>query len=159
VIRLNGSSTISLLEDVTRVFILAHSAGGLHVAGYLLASFSSSSAAHLVRGVVFMGVPYEISPSRAKFYAVARLIMMETENESRRMAPLCVASQPSMRYLIAGSVPHALSIAMRNFTSEFKSKGEELVLEGRDHLSPLLSLSSGTSEGWGEDLVEWIWSH
>lgn len=161
----------SLGEDnSTHVFVLAHSAGGMHVSGYLLTDlFASSPAAHIVRGVAFMGVPLEIHPSRAKFYAVAetyygdrkKIAQNQPLGMLRRVEPSRVASLPPLRNYIAGSEPRAISSSMRNFAKEWKKRGwtvDVLVMDGHDHLSPVLALSSGSGEEWGEDLVAWIGS-
>jgi carboxylesterase type B len=48
--------------DLNRIFILAHSAGGVHVAGMLFTpSLFPQAVAHAVRGVIFLGVPFEVS--------------------------------------------------------------------------------------------------
>ncbi|KIJ97533.1 hypothetical protein K443DRAFT_9808 [Laccaria amethystina LaAM-08-1] len=157
-------------DNSTHVFVLAHSAGGMHVSGYLLTDlFASSPAAHIVRGVAFMGVPFETYPSQGKFYAVAETYYGDrkkiAQNQPlgilRRMEPSRVASLPPLRNYIAGSEPRAISSSMRNFAKEWEKKGgvvEVLVMDGHDHLSPVLALSSGSGEEWGEDLVAWIGS-
>lgn len=157
-------------DNSTHVFVLAHSAGGMHVSGYLLTDlFASCPAAHMVRGVAFMGVPFEICPSRAKSYAVAETYYGDrkkiAQNQPlgilRRMEPSRVTSLPPLRNYIAGSEPRAISSSMRNFAKEWKKKGgvvEMLVMDGHDHLSPVLALSSGSGQEWGEDLAAWIGS-
>ena len=116
-----------------------------------------------------MGVPFEIYPSRAESYAVAemyygdrkKIVQNQPLGILRRMEPSHVASLPPLRNYIAGSEPRAISSSMRNFAEEWKKKGgviEVLVMDGHDHLSPVLALSSGNGEEWGEDLVAWIGS-
>ena len=49
---------------------------------------------------------------------------------------------------------------MRDFAEEFKAKGgavDELILEGHDHPSQVFSLSSGTGEEWGCEIVQWMY--
>lgn len=68
---------------------------------------------------------------------------------------------PPIRNMRAQSEPRVLVNGVQAFTRLFKEKGgavEEYVLEGHDHLSPILSLSCGTSEEWGDDIVKWIGS-
>ncbi|KAI6008124.1 Alpha/Beta hydrolase protein [Pisolithus orientalis] len=155
--------------DSNRVFLLGHSAGGLHLASYLLlpSLFLSSSALGCVCGVILMGVPCEISPSRPRFYAVAQsyygnakkvvanhpLSLLRQANDSH------ILSLPPIRNIMAESEPRAISASMRTFAREFKKRGgiiEEFVLEGHDHLSPVLALSSGSGEDWGHDILRWI---
>ena len=156
-------------DNSTHVFVLAHSAGGMHVSGYLLTDLFASSPAAYIRGVAFMGVPFEIYPSRVKFYAVAETYYGDrkkiAQNQPlrilRRMEHSRVASLPPLRNYIAGNEPRAISSSMRNFAKEWKKKGgivEVLVMDAHDHLSPVLALSSGSGEEWGEDLVAWIGS-
>jgi len=60
---------------------------------------------------------------------------------------------------MAGSEPRAISTAMRVFARELKERGgtiDEFVLQGHDHLSPVLALSSGSGEEWGDDVVRWL---
>ncbi|EPQ57578.1 hypothetical protein GLOTRDRAFT_127931 [Gloeophyllum trabeum ATCC 11539] len=45
--------------DVERIFIMGHSAGGVHVAGYLLKPSLYDVSIH-VKGVILFSVPYEI---------------------------------------------------------------------------------------------------
>ncbi|KAI6002308.1 Alpha/Beta hydrolase protein [Pisolithus orientalis] len=155
--------------DSNRVFLLGHSAGGLHLASYLLlpSLFLSSSALGCVRGVILMGVPCEISPSRPQFYSVAQTYYGNARKVAanyplsllRRAYESHILSLPPFWNVMAGSEPRAISVSMQTFTREFKSRGgtiEEFVLEGHDHLSPILALSSGSGEDWGLDVVRWI---
>jgi hypothetical protein len=157
-------------EDKTRrIFVLGHSAGGLHLSGFMLtpSMFSLSPAAQAIRGVILMGVPYDIRNTRAAFRDIAQKYYGGQEKIAANQ-PLTllqsaddpyVATLPPWRNLIAGSEPRYTSLAMRSFTQIFKNKGgiiEEMVLDGHDHLSPVLALSSGTGEEWGNETVEWI---
>jgi hypothetical protein len=64
-----------------------------------------------------------------------------------------------MRNLRAASEPRVLANGVQAFTRLVEEKGgiiDEHVLDGHDHLSPILALSSGSGEEWGHDIVEWI---
>ncbi|KAI5996757.1 hypothetical protein EDC04DRAFT_3096472 [Pisolithus marmoratus] len=92
-----------------------------------------------VRGCRIDGAPCEILPSRPQFYAIAQLYYEVLKS--------------------GGSEPRAISTSMRTFAREYRKRGgtvDEFVLEGHDHLSPILALSSGSGEGWGYDVVRWI---
>ena len=155
--------------DSDRVFLFGHSAGGIHLASYLLlpSLYRSSSAIGRVRGVILMGVPCEISPSRPQFYATAQIYYGNAKkvaanqplNLLRRADNLHVHSLPPLWSIAAGSEPRAISASMRNFSGELRKRGgtvDEFVLDGHDHLSPVLALSSGSGEEWGYDAVKWI---
>lgn len=86
-----------------------------------------------------------------------------TENQPlgllRRADESYVGSLPPIRNMRAQSEPRVLANGVQAFTRLFKEKGgivEEYVLEGHDHLSPILSLSCGTGEEWGDDIAKWI---
>ena len=70
-----------------------------------------------------------------------------------------IASLPPLRNVLAQSEPRRVKSASHAFLDVFKRKGgdvQEVVLEGHDHVSPVLSLSSGIGEDWGEEATEWI---
>ncbi|KAF9803584.1 hypothetical protein IEO21_09643 [Rhodonia placenta] len=155
--------------DTENVFVLAHSAGGVHVASLLLspALFVSPLAAAL-KGVTLLGVPFDIGNGKQgemweaamKYYGSAQKIRdkqpiwLLKRSDTRfisHLSPVCVA--------VAGSEPRRIVRASESFASILKEKGgcvEEVVLDGHDHMSPILALSSGHSEEWGEEMVEWI---
>lgn len=154
-------------EDTsTPLYILGHSAGGVHVCGFLLSPFFLSalpSRVH-IRGVALMGVPYDLTSvtSATRYYGSIRNIR---ENHPLALLRRCdsdyVMNLPPLRNILARSEPKRISSSTRAFVDLFKQKRgtiEEFVLEGHDHLSPLLALSTGVSagEGWGQDLVEWV---
>lgn len=155
--------------DSNRVFLLGHSAGGLHLASYLLlpSLYRSSSAFGRVHGAILMGVPCEILPSRPQFYAIAQHYYGSAKKVSanhplsllRQTDDSHICSLPPVRNIMAGSEPRAISTSMRTFARECRKRGgtvDEFVLEGHDHLSPILALSSGSGEDWGYDVVRWI---
>ncbi|KAI0081083.1 alpha/beta-hydrolase [Panus rudis PR-1116 ss-1] len=153
--------------DFNNVFILAHSAGGIHLAGVLLTPSFFSEVAHAVRGVIFMGVPFRISPDRREFYAIALQCYGDKKrvNEHQPIGLLksadkeYISSLPPVRNLRAASEPRPIAKAIQEFTDEFEDKGghiEEFVLSGHTHLSPVLALCSGSGEEWGEEVAAWI---
>jgi acetyl esterase/lipase len=157
--------------DPNHLFILAHSAGGVHVSSLLLTpSMFSLPLTRAIRGVILLGVPYDLSNKRKPdsrvaaelYYGDAKAVARNQPlGLLRRADPSYVATLPPIRNLRAGSEPRVISTAIRAFTEAFRNKGgviEEFVLEGHDHLSPVLALCSGTGEEWGNDVVDWILS-
>jgi acetyl esterase/lipase len=158
--------------DPVRLFVMGHSAGGVHVAGlFLVPSMLSAAVARAVRGIFLLGVPFEILNKRKpefraaaeKYYGSAKKIAMNQPlGLLRRADPTCIAQLPPIQNLIAKSEPRVVSSAMQIFTKEIKDKGgaiEEYILDGHDHISPILALGSGSGEEWGNHVTEWIMAH
>jgi acetyl esterase/lipase len=158
--------------DSTRVFILGHSAGGVHVSGlFLMPSMLSAMVASVVRGIALLGVPYKIMNCRTtafcaaaeKYYGSAKNIGLNEPLELlRRADPAHIARLPPMLNLIAKSEPRVVSSAMKIFSREITMKGspiEEYTLNGHDHISPILALGTGSGEEWGNHLADWIFAH
>jgi len=158
--------------NTNRIFVLGHSAGGVHVVSLLLQpSLFVQTWTHAVaiRGVALLGVSFEIGngPNAVEFrqaseqyYGSSKKI---TTNQPlgllRRLERDYVASLPPIRIMMAEREPRRVSSSGRMFSSLFASEGgvvEDVRLEGHTHMSPILSLSSGSGEEWGEDIVRWI---
>lgn len=114
-----------------------------------------------------MGSPCTVTPDMHKLYRVAQgyygsakaIARDEPLSLLRYATTEYVARLPPLRMLVTGSEPPRISNSMRDFAEEFKAKGgivDELILEGHDHLSPVLALSSGTGEEWGYEIVLWM---
>ncbi|KIM38545.1 hypothetical protein M413DRAFT_447772 [Hebeloma cylindrosporum] len=153
--------------DTCQIYILAHSAGGMHLNGLLLNPVLYSPLAHAIRGVALMGSPCAVTTDMHKLYQVAlgyygsakAIAREEPISLLRRVSAEYVTKLPPLRMLVAGSEPARISNSMRGFAEEFQAKGgivDELILEGHDHLSPVLALSTGTGEEWGYEIVRWI---
>ncbi|KAI6143333.1 Alpha/Beta hydrolase protein [Pisolithus tinctorius] len=113
--------------DSNRVSLLGHSAGGLHLASYLLLPSLFLSSAF---GCVAVNHP---------------LSLLRRADDSH------IPSLPPTRNVMAASETRTISVSIQTSSREFKSRGStiaEFVLEGRDHLSPILALSSGSGEDW-----------
>jgi hypothetical protein len=139
----------------------------MHLNGFLLNPSLFSPFAHGIRGIALMGSPCKVTPDMQKLYRAAQeyygdakaIAKEEPLSLLRHVSEEYVAKLPPLRMLIAGSEPRRISNSMRAFAEEFKMKGgavDELILEGHDHLSPVLALISGTGEEWGYDIVRWI---
>jgi acetyl esterase/lipase len=150
--------------DTSRLYILAHSAGGVHVAGMLLQpSVFTSSLRDAVRGIILLGTPFEMQNDKEtalQYYGSAKNIATDQPLSLLRRAPSeYIASLPPLRNLLAESEPRRISASARNFAKLYESKGgtiENYVLEGHSHLSPVMSLSSGNGEKWAELVCSWL---
>ena len=155
--------------DTDRIFVMGHSAGGVHVAGLLLNPILCVRSPPL-RGVIFVGVPYEIpasSKASGHFRAAAEVYYGSAKNVAsyqplgmlRRADKDRISGLPPVRNLIAAREPRYISSAARTFAQLYASKGGRIdtaVLQGHDHTSPIFSLCSGRIEEWGTDVAEWI---
>ncbi|KAF9530512.1 Alpha/Beta hydrolase protein [Crepidotus variabilis] len=115
------------------LYVLAHSAGGIHVSGCLLTPSLFEPVAKYLRGITFLGVPITISHHIAQF--------------------------PPILNLRAACEPRLIRKSIYMFTQTLVKKGvqvEELVLAGHDHMSPIMALSSGYGGEWGDNVAEWI---
>lgn len=155
--------------DTDRIFIMGHSAGGVHVAGFLLNPMTCTLSSPF-RGVIFIGVPYEIPAANkvsVHFRAAAEAYYGSAKNVAshqplgmlRRARDEWISRLPPVRNLIAAREPRYISSAARTFAQLYASKGGSIetgVLDGHDHTSPIFSLCSGRTEGWGTDVAEWV---
>lgn len=163
------SQNLGDVGDVERTFIMGHSAGGIHLAGYLL-NQSVYSQTIPVRGVIILGVPYEIpvgNKTAARIRETAELYYGGAKKVAthqplgllRRAKDEWVQALPPLRNMMAEKEPRYISSAVKTFGKLYASKGGEvdtITLDGHDHLSPVMSLCSGEKEEWGEDIAEWI---
>jgi hypothetical protein len=123
-----------------------------------------------IRGVILMGVPYEVAKPHNKglpfrvaaenyYQGEKKITLNQPLGLLRRADENHVVSLPPLRNILAQSEPRRVKSANRAFLEAFKSKGgvvQEIVLEGHDHVSPILALSSGVGEDWGEETAKWI---
>lgn len=156
-------------SDRGRMYVLAHSAGGVHVSGFLLtpSMFSGSLAKNALCGVALIGVPYAFRRAKPRFRdAVAQYYGTAKKAEEnqplsllRRAEKAYIASLPPLRNVLAESEPRSVSSSTQEFVQVYEDKGGRVTkhtLAGHDHMSPLLALSSGIEEAWGEELVAWM---
>jgi len=165
------SHNLNDVGDTGRIFILGHSAGGVHVAGLLL-NPSIYTRSIPIRGVVLLGVPYEIPASNkiaAHLWKAAEVYYGNAKKVAsnqplgmlRRAAEEWVSALPPLRNIMAAREPRYISSAARTFGQLYASKGGQVhtsVLVGHNHLSPIFSLCSGQMEEWGTDVADWIWN-
>lgn len=155
--------------DSARLFVMGHSAGGVHLATVLLKPVLFAPVAHAIRGVVLMGVPAAIPQGRPGFStdavqyygSVKAMVRDHPLGLLRCVDGDHVKGLPPLRALRAGSEPRYIRTSMRTFVEVYSGKGgmvEEMELEGHDHLSPVLALYTGSGEEWGVQLVDWMMS-
>jgi hypothetical protein len=63
--------------------------------------------------------------------------------------------------MVAGSEPKRIKSAYSNFARVYRERGgmvDVWVMEGHDHMSPVLALGSGVGEELGGEVVMWIFS-
>lgn len=163
------SHNLKDVGDTDRIFVMGHSAGGVHVAGLLLDPILFARAPP-VRGVIFVGVPYEIpaanktsghfrAAAEAYYGSAKRVATYQPLGMLRRAHEDWISRLPPVRNLIAAREPRYISSAARTFAQLYASKSGRIdttVLEGHDHTSPIFSLCSGQMEEWGTDVTEWI---
>lgn len=156
--------------DSTRLFLLGHSAGGVHVMSMLLLpGLFLSSIREAIRGVCLVGVPYDQTNSRSpKSRATTQAYYGGTFKMIAQKHPAAllrgasadhITGLPPVRNILAGSEPRAVKSGCRAFAEMYRQKGgafEEIVLTGHDHTSPIVALSSGLGEDWAEELATLI---
>ncbi|KIY69652.1 alpha/beta-hydrolase [Cylindrobasidium torrendii FP15055 ss-10] len=161
------SQNLNEVGDTERIFLMGHSAGGIHLAGYLL-NQSVYSQSIPVCGCIILGVPYEIpvgnkTAARIRetaelYYGGAKKVAMNQPLGLLRRAEN-VEALPPLRNMMAEKEPRYISSAVKTFGKLYASKGGEvdtIILNGHDHLSPIMSLCSGEKEEWGIDIANWI---
>ena len=124
-----------LKADPATLFLLAHSAGGVHLSSLLLtpaltSSANTSNTFENVRGIAFLGVPFAPTPSRRVFYDNALLYYGSASLLSinhpmallKKAPPSLINSLPPLRNMCAASEPKAIASGIRSFTEEWRKK-------------------------------------
>ena len=155
--------------DTSHVFVMGHSAGGVHVVTMLLLpTLFSPPLVEAICGVILIGVPYEVTNNKTLPFRIAAENYYQGEKKIMPNQPLGllhradknrVVSLPPICNILAQSEPRRVKSANRTFLKLFKDKGgaiREIVLEGHNHVSPILALSSGVGEDWGKSVAKWI---
>lgn len=167
--------------DRKRVYLMGNSAGGLHIATWLLSPHFQPERKPLhagagpvhVQGIIAVGVPFGFDKMLEN-----RKDMITTywgsEEDARRKFPMGLLEAvgregkskeelgiPKMLILTSENDPDdEILKPNREFVGLMeKIWGEKVdarVIEGHNHISPAMALGSGQGEKWGEDVVEWI---
>ncbi|KAF9482312.1 alpha/beta-hydrolase [Pholiota conissans] len=160
------------IGDISRLFVMGHSAGGVHLSGYML-NPSIYNQSIRISGIILLGVPYEIpvgNKAVSDFRSAAKLYYGDAKKVAanqplgmlRRANKDWVVALPPLRNMMAAREPRYLASAVRTFGQLYASKGGTVqtnVLDGHDHLSPIGSLCTGEGEEWGIEVAEWILSN
>ena len=156
--------------DPTQIYVLGHSAGGIHVANMLLLPrLFQLQLRQALRGVVLIGVPYEI-PGRkmpelqsaaTQYYGSVRNTTLNQPLGLLRRAGTGghITVLPPIRNIIGEHEPRCIKGGARAFSKLFREKGgvlEDFTLQGHDHVSSILALSTGVGEEWAQEIVNWI---
>lgn len=155
--------------DASRIFCLAHSAGGVHVLSMLMSPTSLlKKPVPTMRGVFLLGVPCDFTNNRSPSSRAAAESYYEGSKKLAKHHPIGlltgintdhVLSLPPIKNMLAESEPRALKKGIQNFWELYRQKGgviEDVLLDGHDHPSPVLALGSGIGEEWAEDIVQYI---
>ncbi|KAI1099291.1 alpha/beta-hydrolase [Jackrogersella minutella] len=173
------ANTLSKEEGYESIdlFLLGNSAGGIHVSTYLLApDFKGSrdavtaeertGAGVLLRGAILLGVPYHWGKEdniilrtylgEGKIRENSSLGILEKEKEKGAEPTL---PGVKVRLLVSELDPELMYESAQQFRKEWtKADISYEVLEGHNHISPQLGLSTGIEreEVWGVDLAEFL---
>ncbi|KAI0342195.1 alpha/beta-hydrolase [Trametopsis cervina] len=163
------------VANCERVFLMAHSAGGIHLSSFLLSPlYFDAQPTHRtgIRGAILVGVPYEIPVGNkvaANMHNAAQLYYCGVDNIAkqqpmgllRRAEETWVTGLPPIRILVAARDPRHLVSSAKTFSNLWEKKGGRVssgTLDGHDHLSPIFSPFSGQREEWANDVINWIFA-
>jgi len=166
--------------DKSKVFLMGHSAGGLHISTWLLdpkfleqRKALQGSGKVVLKGVISLGVPFgfpEAHPSRIdmlqKYYGGVEqaqelcphglLQAIAKTGKSRKETGV-----PKLLIFVGEFDPvdeiYAPNKDFVKLSNEILGDGVEFrEIPGHNHISPPMSLMSGEGEQWGEDVAKWI---
>ncbi|KAJ6492061.1 Alpha/Beta hydrolase protein [Mycena sanguinolenta] len=156
--------------DTTSVFLVGHSAGGVHVLTLLLAPsiLTAELRAHL-KGVVIASAPCHYDVAGPENGERERTTMYYGSSEAiTQHSPLAllqdssketVGALPPLVMIICERDPEWFKIVGSDFRTALAEKGTVAPLiaaEGHNHISLTFALSTGQGEKWAEDIVSWI---
>lgn len=153
------------------LWAIGHSAGGIHLVTMMLLPYLFNlEISRALKGVVIMGTPFEVSNGKFPFRSSAQTYYGSPSFVGSRQ-PISLLRDAKTEHLqtfpkgmwsmVAGSEPKRIKSAHTNFARVYRERGgmvDEWVMEGHDHMSPVLALGSGVGEEWGEEVIKWIFS-
>lgn len=156
--------------DVSRIFLMGHSAGGAIVSSlFLIPELVPSALRERVAGLVLSAGAYDYRGAPVLPPAIIQAYYGATDEEIRQTEPLgllenapadILNAYPPVLAVIGELDFPPIIVAHGNFVAALKerisSPVDVLVMEGHNHISPFNSLSSGEGEQWGLDVVEWL---
>ncbi|ESZ99003.1 hypothetical protein SBOR_0661 [Sclerotinia borealis F-4128] len=175
---LSKTDILDGIGNKKNVYLGGSSAGGLHIATYLLEprflaerkAWQGDSSSVTLKGAVEVGVPFHFNEaSEGRKEMLHRYYGRDEDVKTKCPCGLLRATRKSREEL---GVPKLLVMSSEwdpvdeilNSNEDFVRLAEEVWgekievvrLEGHNHISPPLALNSGEGEEWGERVVGWI---
>ncbi|KAM0154183.1 hypothetical protein ACHAQE_007319 [Botrytis cinerea] len=163
------------------VYLMGNSAGGLHIATYLLESrfleerksWQGEEANVLLKGAVEVGVPFSFEEALAgrkdmleKYYGSDESVLAKCPSGLLKAVGESKKSREELgipNLLVMNSEYDPVDEIL-NPNGAFVKLGEEIwaekieviKIQGHNHISPPMALSTGEGEEWGEQVATWI---
>jgi len=166
--------------DGVDLFLLGNSAGGVHVATFLLdpafakaredVLTSSGSNGVRLRGAIFLGTPFHwagYDDKNIRTYLGPETIrenspIGKVEETIRETGSAPVLPHCKLLILLSEFDPELLFLTARDLEAAWQDQDiETQVLEGHNHISPQLGLGTGIGreEAWGEQVAAFLTSY
>ncbi|KAJ7465374.1 alpha/beta-hydrolase [Mycena galericulata] len=151
--------------DIHSVFLLGHSAGGVHTLTLLLAPALSASAQRLpIKGAFISSAPSHFPPAPAAgpwalyYGSPDATALHEPLALLNAAAPEVIAGLPPLAILGCENDPVWFKKVAGEFEGAWAEKGvkpKQILAKGHNHISPSLALGTGQGEEWAEEFVAW----
>lgn len=152
--------------DTQRIFIYGHSAGALNQSLLLThPSLLNKEVRSRIKGAIFNGGAYRIEGKlipehvQAYFGRDGLHITNSPWGLLRAASDSLVASFPPIFIAMAEREPPVIANLCQDFIKLLKARGvqvTEYTMQGHNHISSNLALSSGEGEEWAEEVTRWI---
>jgi acetyl esterase/lipase len=165
-----GEDTAGTVKWITKnlgkqrnVFLMGHSVGAVHVMTFLFEPALLKSVEANIVGVVLISPPCHQRTADPKRASINVNYYGEDVDANSPMSLLVKNGPVSIPILsLVASLDEAgIITSWADFKQEYVKLGgkyDELILEGHNHISPMLSLNSNEPEGskWGADAAKWM---
>jgi len=152
--------------DTHRVFIYGHSAGALNQSLLLThPNLLHKEVRPRIKGAIFNGGAFRIEGKNIPEHVQAYFgrdglhITNSPWGLLRAASDSLVASFPPIFILMAEREPPLITTLSQDFIKLLKTRNVEVAeytIQGHNHISSNLALSSGEGEDWAEEVVSWI---
>ncbi|KAJ7463317.1 alpha/beta-hydrolase [Mycena latifolia] len=156
-----AAANLADTADLGRVYLVGHSAGGVHVLTLLLHEPAPVPGV-TVKGTVIASAPYHFGGSAMAdgYYG--------TPESTAANAPLgllnasfdeVLGSLPPLALVHCARDPPEFVAAHGDFVEALEAKKlgrKDILAEGHNHISLTWALGTGDGEGWAEEVVGWI---
>ncbi|KAJ7470030.1 Alpha/Beta hydrolase protein [Mycena galericulata] len=154
--------------DVGSVFLLGHSAGGVHTLTLLLSPFIRHASAQRlpIKGALISSVPSHFPPTGgSKDPWVMYYGSSEATQEHEPLAlvnaaaPELIKGLPPLSLMKCERDPDWFKLIAKDFDVALAEKGvapKQIVAEGHNHISPAWALGTGQGEKWAEEFMAWM---